>query len=92
MTEQHFYLTNDPVNFEARERRSVSRDSLYDRSSNPSRASIRFHSSGNLPSSSRYSLNREPRLFQDAVLSPGEQAIPAVTTYRMSRKGELEIH
>ena len=32
------------------------------------------------------------RLFQDAVLFPGEQATPAMTIYRMSRKGELEIH
>ena len=67
VTEQQYRqimdLTNDPVNFEARERRSVSRDSLYDRSSNPSRASIRSHSSGNLPSSTRYSLNRETPTF-----------------------------
>ena len=56
-------LTNDAVNFEARERRSVLRDSLYERSSNPSRASIRFHSSGHLPSSTCYSLNRETPTF-----------------------------
>ena len=48
-------LTNDPVNFEAKEHRSE-RDNLYDRFSNPSRASIRSHISGNLPWSTRFSL------------------------------------